>query len=133
MKFGAPSHRIESQLLSAASLIRVKMQVIHIPGVTVVSFGDPTKTSGSDTRFVKSKTKIDLGRLHDVHVLYKRVVHYEQSAKSASDVLKTLLKQDPIFRSALHIRLITMAKSLQCSSTGSPSHCLRTYHLPHGL
>lgn len=98
MKFGAPSHRIESQLMSAASLIRIKMQVIHIPGVTVISFKNHVaKSSRTDTCFVKSGTKIDLGRLHDVHMLYKRVVHYEQSAKSASEEMKVLLKKESIF------------------------------------
>ena len=99
MKFGAPSHRIESQLMSAASLIRIKMQVVHIPGVTIISFKDhTTKSSGTDTCFVKSATKIDLGRLHEIHNLYKRVVHYEQSAKSATEEMKVLLKKESIFR-----------------------------------
>jgi len=99
MKFGAPSHRIESQLLSVASSIRIKMQVVHIPGITIVSFGDhPATMPGPEIRFVKSATKIDLGRLHDIHLMYKRVVHYEQTAESASKELKALLKMDPIFR-----------------------------------
>jgi hypothetical protein len=110
------------------------VEVIHIPGVTIISFGDhTTKDSGSDTRFVKSKTKIDLGRLHDVHLLYKRVVHFEQSAKSASNELKTLIKKDPAFRSALCSSPIPVTNASQYSSTGSSSHRLWAYHLPNGL
>lgn len=98
MKFGAPSHRIESQLMAVASLIRIKMQVVHIPGVTILSFRDHvTASSGTDTCFVKSATKIDLGRLHEIHMLYKRVVHYKQSAKSATEELKSILKRESIF------------------------------------
>ena len=40
MTFGAPSHRIESQLLSAARILEVNAQFIHIPGVIICSLGD---------------------------------------------------------------------------------------------
>ncbi|KAG8805550.1 hypothetical protein FRC19_007817 [Serendipita sp. 401] len=99
MKFGAPSHRIESQLLSIAALLCIKLQVIHVPGITLLSFSKHLKESSAvNIQIVKSSTKIDLGRLYDVHSTYKRVVHYEQSAKDAYLELKSLLKRDPIFR-----------------------------------
>jgi uncharacterized membrane protein YjjP (DUF1212 family) len=98
MKFGAPSHRIESQLNSVGSLLGIKTQVFHMPGVTIVSFENHrTNPPSSDTYFVKSSTKIDLGRLHDVHVIYKGVVHYEKRADDASKELKALLKKKPIY------------------------------------
>jgi uncharacterized membrane protein YjjP (DUF1212 family) len=98
MKFGAPSHRIESQLNSVGTLLGIKTQVFHMPGVTIVSFENHrTNPPSSDTYFVKSSTKIDLGRLHDVHALYKGVVHYEKRADDASKELKALLKKSPIY------------------------------------
>ncbi|KAJ8454118.1 hypothetical protein ONZ51_g13212 [Trametes cubensis] len=36
MTFGAPSHRIESQLLSAARILEVDAEFIHIPGVIIL-------------------------------------------------------------------------------------------------
>lgn len=85
--------------MAVAALLRVKMQVIHIPKCTIISFGNHVGSKkNNDTRFVKSATQIELGRLHEVHNVYKRVVHCEQSAKEASLELKALLKKTPIFR-----------------------------------
>ncbi|KAG8808478.1 hypothetical protein FRC17_003934 [Serendipita sp. 399] len=102
MKFGAPSHRVESQLLSIASSLRLKLQVIHVPGLTFLSFSKHLKRSSAvNIQFIKSTTKIDLGRLHEVHGLYKRLVHYQESAKEAISEIKSLLKRDPIYRQGL--------------------------------
>lgn len=40
MTFGAPSHRIESQLSSVASVLDVDAQFVHLPSVVIASFGD---------------------------------------------------------------------------------------------
>lgn len=106
MRFGAPSHRIESQLLSVAASLHIKLQVIHVPGVTIMSFSKHIKNSSAvNVRFVKASTKVDLGRLHDVHVVYKKVVHYEETTENASSALKQLLKRDPIFNAPEQIML----------------------------
>lgn len=98
MKFGAPSHRVESQLMAVAALLRVKMQVIHLPKCTIISFGNHIGSANNkDTRFVKAATQIELGRLHQVHDIYKRVVHCQTSAKDGTVELKALLKRSPIY------------------------------------
>lgn len=135
MKFGAPSHRIEAQLLSVASSIHLKMQAIHMPGVTILSFGNhDNKLSGCETRFVKSTTKIDLGRLHAVHKLYRRVVHYEQSTKEASGELKTLLKKDPIYGYVfIAIDFHDIDELRKSTRTDSSRNDMWTYSLTHGI
>ena len=40
MTFGAPSHRIESQLVAAARILEVEAEFIHLPSVMICSFGD---------------------------------------------------------------------------------------------
>ena len=111
MKFGAPSHRIESQLLSVAASLRIKLQVIHVPGVTIMSFSKHIKHSSAvSVRFVKVSTKVDLGRLHDVHVIYKKVVHFEETTESASKALKGLLERQPIFK------LVSAHATTRCSN-----------------
>lgn len=39
MTFGAPSHRIESQLIAAARILEVEAEFIHLPSVIICSFG----------------------------------------------------------------------------------------------
>ena len=40
MTFGAPSHRIESQLNATANVLDVDAQFIHLPSFVIASFGD---------------------------------------------------------------------------------------------
>lgn len=96
LTFGAPSHRIESQLLSAARILEVDAEFIHFPGVIICSFGDPdTKTS--ETHFIKCSGRLSLGSLHEVHQIYRAVVHDEISAKKATARLEALLTAPPLY------------------------------------
>ncbi|KAH8106158.1 DUF1212-domain-containing protein [Cristinia sonorae] len=96
MIFGAPSHRIESQLLSAARILEVDAEFIHIPGVIICSFGDH-ETKTTETHFIKCGGRLSLGSLHAVHQLYRKVVHDEISAKQATEVLEDLIKAPAIY------------------------------------
>jgi uncharacterized membrane protein YjjP (DUF1212 family) len=94
MTFGAPSHRIESQLLAAARILEVEAEFIHLPGVIICSFGDQ-ELGCSETHFIKCGGRLSLGALHSVHVTYRSVVHDEISAKTASEDLEALLNAPP--------------------------------------
>lgn len=96
MTFGAPSHRIESQLTAAARILEVHADFIHLPGVIICSFGERS-TGGSQTHFVKSTGRLALGLLHKVHQVYRSVVHDEISAKQAIVRLDELMKEAPIY------------------------------------
>ncbi|KAJ7904657.1 DUF1212-domain-containing protein [Mycena olivaceomarginata] len=72
MTFGAPSHRIESQLLAAARILEVEAEFIHLPGVIICSFGDQ-ELGCSETHFIKCGGRLSLGALHSVHVTYRSV------------------------------------------------------------
>ncbi len=52
MAFGAPSHRIESQLVAAARILEVDAEFIHLPNLIIVCFGDP-ETKTSETHFLR--------------------------------------------------------------------------------
>ncbi|KAF9226595.1 DUF1212-domain-containing protein [Gyrodon lividus] len=90
MTFGAPSHRIESQLVAAARILEVDAEFIHLPGVIICSFGD-NDTMTSETHFVKCGGGLALGNLHKVHLIYRAVVHDEVSARKATQQLDDLL------------------------------------------
>ena len=85
MTFGAPSHRIESQLSATALVLEVDAQFIHFP-----SFGD-MDTRTSETHFVKAGGGLDLGKLHRVHNVYRAVVHDEMDAAEGSKRIHALL------------------------------------------
>jgi len=96
MTFGAPSHRIESQLVAAARILEVEAEFIHLPNVIICSFGDQ-ELGCSETHFVKCGGRLSLGALHKVHILYRAVVHDEMSAKTASEYLEELLNAPPLY------------------------------------
>ncbi|KAH9045562.1 hypothetical protein EDB85DRAFT_2168117 [Lactarius pseudohatsudake] len=96
MEFGAPSHRIESQLVAAARILEVDAEFIHLPNLIIVCFGDP-ETKTSETHFLRCSGRLALGNLHKVHQIYRRVVHDEMSARQATEELEQLSKSRPIY------------------------------------
>ncbi|THV08405.1 DUF1212-domain-containing protein [Dendrothele bispora CBS 962.96] len=96
MTFGAPSHRIESQLKAAARILEVQAEFIHLPGVIISSFGDQ-ELGCSETHFIKCSGRLSLGNLHKVHMIYRSVVHDEISAKKATSMLNDLLNSPPLY------------------------------------
>ncbi|KIK67989.1 hypothetical protein GYMLUDRAFT_68997 [Collybiopsis luxurians FD-317 M1] len=113
MSFGAPSHRIESQLIAAARILEVEAEFIHLPGVIICSFGDQ-ELGCSETHFIKSGGRLALGALHNVHKIYREVVHDEISAKKASTLLDELLHAPPLYSAAFRCLLSFCLSALIC-------------------
>ncbi|KAI0080096.1 DUF1212-domain-containing protein [Panus rudis PR-1116 ss-1] len=113
MTFGAPSHRIESQLLSAARILEIEAEFIHFPGVIICSFYDACSEI-SETHFVRCGGRLSLGSLHDVHGIYRSVVHDEISAKTALEKLDYLLDQEPIYGTWVRCGLSFWIAALIC-------------------
>jgi uncharacterized membrane protein YjjP (DUF1212 family) len=91
MTFGAPSHRIESQLSATALVLEIDAQFIHLPSIVIASFGD-VDTRTSEMHFVKAGGGLDLGKLHRVHNIYRAVVHDELDAGEGTRKIQALLK-----------------------------------------
>ena len=113
MTFGAPSHRIESQLVAAARILEVEAEFIHVPGVIICSFGDQD-LGCSETHFVKCGGRLALGALHKVHGIYRSVVHDELSAKRATSELDSLLKAPPVYSILFRCALAFFLAALIC-------------------
>lgn len=98
MKYGSPTHRIEAQLTASAFILGIDLEVIHIPKFTLLSFRrrDGTRLGGL-TRLVKSSDSVELGRLRELHTIYKDVIHRRQSVADATKQLKALTKKKPIY------------------------------------
>ncbi|KAF9055520.1 DUF1212-domain-containing protein [Hymenopellis radicata] len=113
MTFGAPSHRIESQLIAAARILEVEAEFIHLPGVIICSFGDQ-ELGCSETHFVKCGGRLSLGALHKVHLIYRSVVHDEVSAKKATEQLEDLLTAPPMYSTAFRCLMAFCLSALIC-------------------
>ncbi len=113
MSFGAPSHRIEAQLLAAARILELEAEFVHVPGLIMYSFIDK-ETKSSETHFVKCGGRVTLGRLHEVHQIYRQVVHDEISARKASEKLDALLAAKAIYTPLQQILLAFCIAALIC-------------------
>jgi uncharacterized membrane protein YjjP (DUF1212 family) len=97
MAFGAPSHRIESQLAATALILSIDAQFIHLPSLVIASFGDPD-TRTSETHFIKSGANLDLGKLHQVHRIYRAVVHDEMGPEEGTRELHEILHSPRVWK-----------------------------------
>lgn len=113
MMFGSPSHRLESQLAATAQVLEVDAQFIHLPTVVIASFGDPD-THTSETHFVKASGGLDLGKLQEVHNIYRKVVHDEMGVQEGSAGLSRLLKADPTYAVWQRIIFAACAAGIIC-------------------
>ncbi|KIY49341.1 DUF1212-domain-containing protein [Fistulina hepatica ATCC 64428] len=113
MSFGAPSHRIESQITAAARILEVQAEIIHLPSVIICSFGDQ-EIGVSETHFVKCGSRLSLGSLHKVHMIYRNVVHDEISAADASEQLDNLLSAPPVYPIYVRCLLAFALSALIC-------------------
>ncbi|QRW15858.1 pheromone-regulated membrane protein [Rhizoctonia solani] len=113
MTYGAPSHRIESQLIAAARVLEVDASFVHLPSIIIAAFGDPASNQ-SETHFVKSGGGLDLGKLHATHAIYRKVVHDEIGAKDGSLELTKLMRQKPIYGLRIRCVLALLCSAIIC-------------------
>ena len=114
LTFGAPSHRIESQLLAAAKILdartgqskvvskkddkvdkcAVLVEIVHLPNIVIVSIWNDDMSS-MKTYFVRARGRIALTPLHKVHQVYRDVLHDSIGAQAGTGTAKLrVLKVD---------------------------------------
>lgn len=113
LAFGAPSHRMESQLLSAARILEVDAEFTHMPGLIIASFGDE-ETKTSQMHFAKCGGRLSLGNIHRLHSIYRAVVHDELSAKKATEELDKMLAKGPMLGVFYRLLLSFLIAALIC-------------------
>ncbi|KAJ5538714.1 hypothetical protein N7494_008193 [Penicillium frequentans] len=74
MKYGAPTHRLEEYMRMTARVLEINGQFLYFPGCMIISFDDAS-THTTEVKVVRSSQGVDLGRLADVHEIYKEVIH----------------------------------------------------------
>ncbi|KAK9472383.1 uncharacterized protein V1510DRAFT_417338 [Dipodascopsis tothii] len=91
MLYGAPTHRLEEYMKMTSRVLEIDGQYLYIPGCMIVSFGDAT-THTSEMHLVRVVQGVNLGKLHDVHTIYKEVVHDMIGVEEAMTRLEVLIK-----------------------------------------
>lgn len=116
MEFGSPSHRIEPQLASLATLFELTAQFVHSPGCVQISFGNP-EAHLSETLLVKANEGLDLGRIHDTHAVYRAVARDEITATEGRRRLEEIIKRKPIYSKKLLVLLTFIQGFILCGSS----------------
>ncbi|KAF8213229.1 hypothetical protein K438DRAFT_1956639 [Mycena galopus ATCC 62051] len=97
MTFGAPSHRIESQLVAASKILDAQAEFVQLPNLIIVTIRNGS-TASTRTYFVRARGRIALSRLNAVHHVYRKVLHDKISAETGTDRLRDLLSAPPAYK-----------------------------------
>jgi uncharacterized membrane protein YjjP (DUF1212 family) len=92
MKYGAPTHRLEEYMTMTARVLEIDGQFLYIPGCMLVSFDDAS-THTTEVKLVRSAQGVDLGKLADVHIVYKEVIHDVIGVEEAIQRLEEIMKR----------------------------------------
>ncbi|KAJ7783602.1 hypothetical protein DFH07DRAFT_193503 [Mycena maculata] len=96
MTFGAPSHRIESQLVAASKILDAQAEFVHLPNIIIVTIRNGS-TASTRTYFVRATGRISLSRLNEVHHIYRKVLHDKLSAAQGTEELRVILRRLPVY------------------------------------
>ncbi|KAG6918000.1 hypothetical protein DXG01_017010 [Tephrocybe rancida] len=96
MMFGAPSHRLQSQLSSTAHVLDLEMSCVYLPDVLIISFDD-NSTSTSNVKIIRQGSSLDLLKLADAYRLYWKVIHDKLSVSKASSELDTIMRRPQLY------------------------------------
>lgn len=102
MLYGAPTHRLEEYLIMTARALEIEAQFLYIPGCMVIAFDDAT-THTTEVKLVRLAQGIDLGKLKDVHRIYKEVIHDVTSVEEATGNLDELMAKKAKFHPWLRV------------------------------
>lgn len=110
MEFGAPTHRLEEYMKMSARVLEIEAQFLYIPGSMIISFDD-SQTHTASVRLVRCAQGLDLGKLRDVHELYKEVVHDKLGVEEATRRLTEIRKRPRKYKTWLLILLYGLASA----------------------
>ncbi|KAI9834331.1 MAG: hypothetical protein M1826_004257 [Phylliscum demangeonii] len=125
MSFGAPTHRMEEYMRMTARVLEIDGQFLYIPGCMIVSFDDAT-THTTEVKLVRSAQGVDLGKLHDVHNIYKEVVHDKIGVEEATQRLDEVIKQ----KAKHHPWVLVVVYGLASATVGPFAFQARLIDLP---
>ncbi|SJM87877.1 related to Pheromone-regulated membrane protein 10 [Zygosaccharomyces bailii] len=98
MLYGAPTHRLEEYMIMTSRVLEIDGQFLYLPGCMIVSFGDAT-TRTSEVQLIRCAQGLNLWKLHQVHSVYKQVVHDCMSAAEGNLHMDKILQDPNLFPS----------------------------------
>lgn len=110
MMYGAPTHRLEEYLTMSARVLEIEAQFLYMPGCMIVAFDD-SSIHTSEVKLVRTSQGVDLGKLRDVHEIYKEVVHDRIGAEEATSRLEEIIKRDDKFNQWLRVFMYGLASA----------------------
>lgn len=110
MMYGAPTHRLEEYMAMSARVLEIEGQFLYIPSCMIISFDDST-THTAEVKLVRVPQGIDLGRLRDVHNIYKDVVHDKLGVEEATRRLEAVMQRGPKFNKVFRVFMYGIASA----------------------
>lgn len=74
----------------SARVLEIEGQFLYIPGCMIISFDD-SRTHTTEVKIVRTNQAIDLGKLREVHEIYKETLHDMIGVAEAMERLETVL------------------------------------------
>ncbi|KAI0005574.1 hypothetical protein BJV74DRAFT_955993 [Russula compacta] len=113
LTFGAPSHRVETQLFAAAENLLIQASFAYIPSIIMVSFNDG-ETRTTELHFVRSSGRIALSALNNVHDVYRDVFDDLVSVQDGISTLDCILRAPPLYPLIMRCGLAFVCASVIC-------------------
>lgn len=110
MMYGAPTHRLEEYMTMSARVLAIEGQFLYIPGCMIISFDD-SSTHTTEVKIVRAPQGLDLGKLRDLHSLYKEVVHDRMGVDEAIVKLDEIINRKLKFNNWLRIPVYGLASA----------------------
>ncbi|KAK3395437.1 hypothetical protein B0T20DRAFT_34833 [Sordaria brevicollis] len=110
MMYGAPTHRLEAYMRMSARVLGIEGQFMYLPGTMIISFDD-SNTHTTEMKIVRSNAGVDLGKLRDVHEVYKEVVHDLISVDQATERLNEIMNRKNKYPTWLRVLLFGVASA----------------------
>ncbi|KAJ4417077.1 hypothetical protein N0V85_002013 [Neurospora sp. IMI 360204] len=110
MMYGAPTHRLEAYMRMSARVLGIEGQFMYLPGTMIISFDD-SNTHTTEMKIVRSNAGVDLGKLRDVHEVYKEVVRDLISVDEATTRLNDITNRKNKYPTWLRVLLFGVASA----------------------
>ncbi|KAI1451923.1 DUF1212-domain-containing protein [Annulohypoxylon moriforme] len=110
MLFGAPTHRLEEYLRMTARVLEIDGQFLYLPGCMIISFDDRS-THTTEVKIVRTNQGIDLGKLRDIHEIYKLVLHDKIDLEEAIESISRITEEKDKFHPWLRVLVFGLASA----------------------
>jgi uncharacterized membrane protein YjjP (DUF1212 family) len=91
--------------------LRVQLLINSRPGCMIIAFDD-SSVHTSEVKLVRTAQGIDLGKLRDVHGIYKDVVHDRIGVEEATTRLEAIITRKPKYNAWLRVPVYGLASAM---------------------